>query len=118
MDFLREFRRDDDAPVQILSLGCGDPRNILYTLWCERGFSKGVPENGVLEMTDKTPAVQKPVDRMKSRLVTMSLLFLVSIVINALMCMLTSHASTQCHAVHLAHGLGDYPRLYESYSRH
>jgi hypothetical protein len=25
--------------VKILSLGCGDPRNLLFSLWCEDGYS-------------------------------------------------------------------------------
>ena len=118
VDFLREFRRDDETPVQILSLACGDPRNILYTLWCEQGFSKDAPENDVLEITDKAPALQKPVGRMKSQLVTTSLLFLVSGATSTQDRMLTSYASTQRYAVHLAHGLGGYLPLYESYPGH
>jgi hypothetical protein len=25
----------DDAPVKVLFLACGDPRNLLFSLWCE-----------------------------------------------------------------------------------
>ena len=39
VDFLREARKNGDGSIKILSLACGDPRSILYTLWCERGFS-------------------------------------------------------------------------------
>ena len=41
VDFLRESRHDE-ALVKILSLGCGDPRSIMYTLWRERGFGERI----------------------------------------------------------------------------
>ena len=40
VDLLRETRHDDPRTVNILALACGDPRSILYTLWCEKGFGK------------------------------------------------------------------------------
>ncbi|KAL9098833.1 MAG: hypothetical protein Q9163_005576 [Psora crenata] len=29
---------DEEQQTNILSLACGDPRNILFTLWCEKGY--------------------------------------------------------------------------------
>jgi hypothetical protein len=26
---------DDDETIRLLLLACGDPRNLLYTLWCQ-----------------------------------------------------------------------------------
>jgi len=37
VDFLKDFTHDTQTKVRILLLGCGDPRSILYTTWCERG---------------------------------------------------------------------------------
>ncbi|KAG8532391.1 uncharacterized protein KY384_002876 [Bacidia gigantensis] len=40
VDFFRTFGQNTAEAVKVLSLGCGDPRNILYSLHCERGFGK------------------------------------------------------------------------------
>ncbi|ATZ58019.1 hypothetical protein BCIN_15g05040 [Botrytis cinerea B05.10] len=28
---------ENDDAVRVLLLGCGDPRNLLFTLWCNKG---------------------------------------------------------------------------------
>ena len=38
VNFMRNTRCEKREPVKILSLACGDPRNILYTVWCEQGL--------------------------------------------------------------------------------
>ena len=46
---LQVSERSDRKHINFLSLACGDPRNVLFTLWCEQGngtlrsrFMKGV----------------------------------------------------------------------------
>ena len=55
VDLLRTTRCNDQGKVRVLSIACGDVRNILYTLFCERGF--GAQRSYEIIACDYEPAI-------------------------------------------------------------
>ncbi|PQE12840.1 MYND finger family protein [Rutstroemia sp. NJR-2017a BBW] len=39
LETIPNWNTQDDAPTNVLMLGCGDPRNIFFSLWCNKDFT-------------------------------------------------------------------------------